>query len=245
VRPYFLPAHVYACAVQNQVIFLDLRRNRYLSATLQELQRVAGFVDGWPSELQAEGLGLAVDVLSEGVQTTLTNLVKHQLLYPSMERTHDRGTIAKSAGPPARAAISDRCEKGTKPVTLGHLLSFVRAATLARYRLAACSFYSTIRRIGKRRMRHSVYPESSEFAELGSLVAAFRRLRPLLPASKVPCLLSSLVLIEFLARYGHFPNLVFGVRAAPFSAHCWVQHGCMVLNCTLEEALTFTPIMVV
>jgi hypothetical protein len=51
-------------------------------------------------------------------------------------------------------------------------------------------------------------------------------------------------LLEFLAVYGHFPRLVFGVQAQPFSAHCWVQHADLLLNATLEDAVAFTPIMI-
>jgi hypothetical protein len=38
---------------------------------------------------------------------------------------------------------------------------------------------------------------------------------------------------------------VFGVREAPFTAHCWVQDGAVVLNDHLENVDLYTPIMTV
>jgi len=76
------------------------------------------------------------------------------------------------------------------------------------------------------------------------LVAVFSVLRPYFP-EKSSCLLDSFMLIEFLARYGIRPHWVFGVRTAPFSAHCWVQHEDLVLNDTPDHVGTFVPIMAV
>jgi hypothetical protein len=59
------------------------------------------------------------------------------------------------------------------------------------------------------------------------------------------CLFDSLALIHFLARFGLYPDWVFGVQADPFEAHCWVQAGSVVLNDTVERVSAFTPIMYV
>ena len=59
------------------------------------------------------------------------------------------------------------------------------------------------------------------------------------------CLHDSLALLEFLARHGIFPDWVFGVRARPFVAHCWVQYEDMVFNDTVEHVTGYIPIMVV
>jgi hypothetical protein len=54
-----------------------------------------------------------------------------------------------------------------------------------------------------------------------------------------------LALLEFLARYEVLPRWVFGVRARPFVAHCWVQYEDIVFNDTVEHVASYTPIMVV
>jgi Transglutaminase-like superfamily len=243
VRPYSFPAHVYACAVQNQVVFLDLRRNRYLSTELSDLRGVARAVDGWPAELDTCDTTAGAIRTDADVQATLANLISHHLLFPSTER--NRSAVPRAAYSPARTTLLEHLGGGYPQISYSHVLSFVKSAAITRYRLSVCSLYSTIRRIGRRRASHPANPQLADFPVLCHRVAVFRRLRPLLPPSKVPCLLSSLTLLEFLATYGYFPSLVFGVQAHPFSAHCWVQHADTVLNSTLEEVLTFTPIMVV
>jgi len=68
-----------------------------------------------------------------------------------------------------------------------------------------------------------------------------RRYVPIEPV----CLLDSLSLLHFLSRRGLPANIVFGVAAEPFAAHCWVQAGDMVLNETLSDACAHTPIRTV
>ena len=76
------------------------------------------------------------------------------------------------------------------------------------------------------------------------LVAGFQRLRPLLFSTREACLFNSLALIEFLAQHDCYPHWVFGVRARPFAAHCWVQLDHTVLNDGVEHVSRYTPIMV-
>jgi hypothetical protein len=82
----------------------------------------------------------------------------------------------------------------------------------------------------------------ADFERARSLVSVFDRLRWYYPRSYL-CLFDSLALIHFMARFGVFPDWVFGVVADPFEAHCWVQAGSVVLNDTVERVSAFTPIM--
>ena len=50
-------------------------------------------------------------------------------------------------------------------------------------------------------------------------------------------------LIEFLAGDGVAADWVFGVRAQPFQAHCWVEVGTLLLSDALECIRGFTPIL--
>ena len=74
--------------------------------------------------------------------------------------------------------------------------------------------------------------------------AAFRSARPYVPIDTC-CLLDSIAMITFLAKRQLHADLVFGVTADPFSAHCWAQYGTTVLNDALGHALTYTPIRVI
>lgn len=75
-------------------------------------------------------------------------------------------------------------------------------------------------------------------------LARFLGARRLVPATPT-CLLDSLALFRFLARRGHRPTLVFGVRLDPFAAHCWLQTREAVLNDPAEHASAFTPILAI
>lgn len=74
-----------------------------------------------------------------------------------------------------------------------------------------------------------------------ALASQFHRARPFVPIETC-CLLDSIAMIHFLARQRVFARLVFGVTGNPFSAHCWVQHGDMVLNDTVGHVMSHMPI---
>lgn len=243
-QPYFLPAHVYTCAVQDQVFFLDLRRNRYLATTLDELQGLSGLVRRWPAGLErAPGGGTFKRTEAES-RATIAELSGHRLLLPATEDLGNSDVLAQPSHPTVGRALFERALERYPVISARHLARFLRAAAIAKYRLSACSLYSTVLRIQWRRARHPDPRLRDGLSALQSLVAVFHRLRPLLLPTRVPCLANSIALLEFLASYGHFPRLVFGVQAHPFSAHCWVQHADVVLNAPLENVLGYTPILV-
>lgn len=75
---------------------------------------------------------------------------------------------------------------------------------------------------------------------VGHFIAA-RRIIPVAPN----CLSDSLALARFLARRRLFPSLVFGVKLAPFGAHCWLQTRSKILNDAADRVREFTPVLVV
>lgn len=95
---------------------------------------------------------------------------------------------------------------------------------------------------GVRGLRRAPPPHST--CSLPALVASFHHYRRLLPI-KPRCLPDSLALIGFLASYGHYPTLIFGVLAYPFAAHCWVQTDEQILNDAYGHAAQFHPILIV
>ena len=52
-------------------------------------------------------------------------------------------------------------------------------------------------------------------------------------------------MVHFLAAEGIQPDWVFGVKTEPFDAHCWVQHGDVVLNDAPDRVRQYSPILVV
>ena len=59
------------------------------------------------------------------------------------------------------------------------------------------------------------------------------------------CLYRATMLRRFLRRRGHHVDWVFGVRTSPFTAHCWLQSGGVVINDRLDHVSRFTALMVV
>ena len=59
------------------------------------------------------------------------------------------------------------------------------------------------------------------------------------------CLYRATILRRFLRRRGHHVDWVFGVRTSPFTAHCWLQSGGVVINDRLDHVSRFTALMVV
>ena len=78
---------------------------------------------------------------------------------------------------------------------------------------------------------------------LDSLVASVRNARPWLPGEG-ECLQRSFELRRLLSARGIEASWYFGVRTWPFSAHCWLQIGDLVLGDRLERVRFYTPIMV-
>lgn len=84
----------------------------------------------------------------------------------------------------------------------------------------------------------------SETRRVRDLSASFREGRPF-AARGGACLQDALSLLLFLGAHGVDVRWVFGVKGAPFSAHCWIEYEGCVLNDTLANARLYAPIMVV
>jgi len=78
---------------------------------------------------------------------------------------------------------------------------------------------------------------------LFELVDSFHRWIPYAPVSG-KCLLRAFMLLRFLRRHGRDAFWVFGVATWPFRAHCWLQVEDVVLDDDVERVRAFTPILV-
>ena len=68
-----------------------------------------------------------------------------------------------------------------------------------------------------------------------------RRLVPIKPN----CLLDSIALLRWLGEAAADASLVFGVKLAPFAAHCWVQNDAALLNDLPDHVGRFEPVRVI
>lgn len=87
-------------------------------------------------------------------------------------------------------------------------------------------------------------PDTDREWHLSDASKAFTSARLNVPI-ETTCLLDSLAMVKFLAKRGLNAQIVFGVTGVPFSAHCWVQAGCLALNDTIGNIAAHTPIRVV
>ena len=79
---------------------------------------------------------------------------------------------------------------------------------------------------------------------MDEIVRSFLRIRPLYPRD-YQCFFDALALRHYLARRGIAASWVFGVRGAPFAAHCWLEFGGAVLNEEPDLVRAYQPIMIV
>lgn len=75
----------------------------------------------------------------------------------------------------------------------------------------------------------------------GALARSYADARRVVPARR-SCVPDSLALLRCLWRRGQDAELYFGVRLAPFAAHCWVQAEGQVLSDPLDSIAEFTPV---
>jgi hypothetical protein len=94
------------------------------------------------------------------------------------------------------------------------------------------------------RTAHSEAPPERLESRLEDAAAAFRQARLYVPV-EMSCLLDAIAMARFLRRRNLHAHIVFGVALDPFSAHCWVQAGDLVLNDTVGNVCAHTPIRVV
>jgi hypothetical protein len=227
---YRLVNDVYWCEPSGAVIFLDLKRDRYIGLEPENLAAFRRLIDpDLPPDAQTEALG--------------RQLVEEGLLVTNANAAHGKIPSA-TACPPIAAALIDLGDTSHVRIRPIHVARFALACARAAYLRRCSALHAIVQRIRERRARYHGGMRTPRRTELRDLVARFRRLRPLAYSAPDHCVLDALTLIEFLALFGHFPNWTLGVMTQPFGAHCWVQHGEIVLSDSVTRAGVYTPIMV-
>lgn len=194
---------VHACVDGDTAVFLDLRRNRYLSAPL------AQSAGGSAQQTSAAALPIAA------------------LDGPQLRALGAAGLIEPPA-PAPDADIEDVIEAARGLVRLQDWIGCVRAWLWARNVVASKRLDLGLAELAR---LAAVQRGSAPSTVAAALTAheRFERIRPFAPAARV-CLFDSLALAHFLLAEGLSISLVFGVRVRPFGAHCWVEWGDHVLN---------------
>ena len=240
---YFLSPHVHLCVAGKQVILLDLERDKYLAVA--HAHPIGKSVRGWP--LPPTGpVPSAQDAGPARVPGPENGGLLAQMISQGLLVTDP--ALGKEAAPvvtdqPKVALVEFDLYARPRP-TLGQLWNFCAAFVVARWSLKHRPIKEVVQ-AARQRKRHASATSSVDIAVIRELVTAFAHMRPLFYTARDGCLLDSVTLTHFLARYGVFPTWVFGVQTDPFYAHCWVQHGDFVFNDTPDFIKGFSPILVV
>ena len=233
---YRLARHVRACAVDGQVILLDLRQNRYLGVGGTSVDLLAQFIVDWPLDASCASRSDPREKASRWVDT----LRDQTLLAPAGSTPHVRPALEE-----ALDSVQNDLGLHTRRVDWRRLTAIARAAAGAAYWLRHHSLAEITDRVTDLKPEREAWHGADHKVELAIAVATFERLRPFVFTAHDRCLHDSLTLTRFLARRSIFPRWVIGVKTRPFAAHSWVQAGHLVLNDLPEHVRRYTPILVV
>jgi len=234
---YLLARHVFVCVPGEQAILLDLHHDQYLALGGEISRHLGRALVDWPLA-PADGSDL-----EPGIDATIEELARRGLITLDPLRGKPAGVVnislpAETLLPPASLFVDSRDSERAHRVW--RLAWIVFSAMQARIWLRIRS----IERIVTDLSRGQGHPPL-DVTLARSLVTLFFDARPFLFSARDACLFDSLALLLFLRRWGVHPQWVFGVRTGPFAAHCWLQSGSTVLNDTVDNVRSYTPIMAV
>jgi hypothetical protein len=237
VARYSLAKHVFVCRNEDFIVVLDLHEDRYFSLDAGRTAALAAFLSGWPSSNSDPGANSG-PTLEEVVEP----LVSRGWIL--------EGSAGKDATPASVTAphieLQEELGASRPKIDFRAVLLFCAASIRARVLMRLGSLERAVQRVALR--KDAAVARGGRLVDLErarQCMEIFAYLRAFLFSHREECLRDSLAVLEFLAAYGIFPQWVFGVRARPFVAHCWVQHEGVVFNDTAEHAGGYTPIMVV
>lgn len=230
--PYWLAPFVHVSLCDRHAVLMDERRNCYVA--VQPAEGLAGWVAGWP----AGGTGAAAPLGAP--PAILAQLLEQGALVSD-----------RRAGSPARPVeIAQPCRSLLEfdfeeyPAPHGRdLRRMAWAWTIARAALQFRSMHWVLERMRARRAGRESSEAQFDWTHAQALVGRFVYLRPLFYTARGACLLDSLTLLLFLQAHGLYPEWVFGVRTAPFHAHCWVQLGPVVFNDLPDHVRQYSAIL--
>ena len=236
MRPmYQLSPYVFACTTGRHCMFLDLHRDRYLSVQQPLMQSLAPQIDGW---LDHDAVSAQILASPEEIAQLADDLVSTGVLRP-----YD-GSSQSSPTHPPKIDGDFRSLPPRDRAAVPHSFSISALAALASadFALRTIPLWRIIHAISRRSSGPISADQPARTEQIGHLAACFRDIRPWYPRNYL-CLFDSFALTLFLLRNGVPTQWTFAVREEPFAAHCWVQHGTVVLNDYLDKARTYTPIM--
>jgi len=214
---YFLQSHAFVCKAPRHCVILDVNRDKYLCVDRAQFESLGPWLHGWDDAAPQRECGA-----SEPADDTIA-LARKLLSLDILSELADGARVARPVAYPLPTdALDMESPTPSRISSCAHAPAFFLSSAKADRQLRDQPFQSVVEyvRTHKRSNEEPARPLNIERAH--SLVCVFGSLRLFYPRSYL-CLFDSLALIHFLARSNLYPDWVFGVRAEPFEAHCWVQ----------------------
>ncbi len=229
---YQLAPYVFACNTGRHSMFLDLRRDRYLSVPQSQMNELAPCIADWNMPTPRPDIDSAPPT---SPKTLIDDLLDAGIIIPLHH---------ESPSPPAhllRTTIAKQSvfERETPASPNRKWLSALYALFYADCLLRSSTLWRIIQMLSSNAEHHR-----HNLVEVELLTRHFLSIRPWYPRNYL-CLFDSLALLIFLLRRGIRAQWIFGVREEPFAAHCWVQYDILVLNEYLDKTHLYTPIMII
>lgn len=218
---YTIPPSISFCLIDTRPVFLDIAKDRYFRLADSTERLFARWLAGEPTD------GAELDPL-----------VQAGILLADSGSTRPRAKAVVNA---ERSALEI---ENLKIRLQARMLPDVLACLwLTQRQLKTLGLQATIERAFRSSPNGSVIDTSCDALRVIEFAHAFLAVRRLIPLDN-HCLLDSIAMAHFLRKRRLLPDLVIGVTSDPFSAHCWVQTGDMVLNDTVGNVRIYTPIKV-
>jgi hypothetical protein len=208
--------HISWCVCAGQAVFLDLRRDRYVS--LHPPQN-AMFLQWVRTGIEQDGL---------------SQLARLGLLTAGPPRA----PMPVSYPPPIRDARTETSHR----IRLGDILDARLAWWRASVSLRRRRLSDIVDELESDTATEAAAADVD--ARVARIAATFASMALSFSAAD-QCLARALAAGALCRRAGAHPAIIFGVRMDPFAAHCWLQLNDAVVVGDLEEARMFTPIRVI
>ncbi|THF64869.1 lasso peptide biosynthesis B2 protein [Pseudothauera nasutitermitis] len=210
------------CHIDGRLIFLDTREDRYF--------------------LLSDHLERAFDAHTEGIDLPpddIARLVERNIITDAPPSTRSsRSSIANAS----RSALE--LSSTPTPSSFGAVAELFAIILRTKVLLKTQRLQATLDDAIAYRTRHASLERRDTEERLLDSAHAFLRARKLIPID-TRCLLDSLSMMIFLARRHLHSNIVFGVTNDPFTAHCWVQTGDLILNDAVGNTRAYATIRVI
>ncbi|MFK2878654.1 lasso peptide biosynthesis B2 protein [Rhodanobacter hydrolyticus] len=222
---YVLRDDLSYCRVDDRLVFLDVGDDRYFQLPFLMEQALVAYLDG-----------------AECPGPDISTLVERRIL---VEPLHPMTGDSPSIEPVIRSAME--ASLPSRKLRVSELMEVFAIVLITRIKLKISTLKNLLDGLAaERRIQTAGTGALAEFSErrLSEAAAIFRRARLYVPI-EMCCLLDSVAMTKFLLRRRIHAHVVFGIALDPFSAHCWVQVDDIVLNDTVGNAITHTPIRIV